>query len=187
MSIRSDIEKYVPWNRQEEKDRLLMLDFLDRGETPFLRENAVAHMTASAWIVNPARTKVLLCYHDVYDSWSWTGGHADGNEDLLAVALKEAAEETGALSVRPVMGKIFSLEILTVDGHEKKGEYVSSHLHMNVTYLLEADEDDRIRPREGENSAVGWFAPEEALQASSEPWFVRRIYSKLNAKLREQS
>jgi 8-oxo-dGTP pyrophosphatase MutT (NUDIX family) len=183
MSIRADIENYKPWNDQEEKDRRAILRFLDMAEAPFSRENTLAHMTASSWIVNRERTKVLLCYHTIYDSWSWTGGHADGNPDLLAVAVKEAAEETGIRSGNPVSKEIFSLEILTVDGHEKHGAYVSSHLHMNITYLLEADENDELKACEGENSAVRWFLLEEAPEASSEPWMVRRIYRKLNEKL----
>ena len=184
MKIVKDIEKYRPCNEQERHDQALILDFLNRNEDAFLRSNRLAHMTASAWIVNPARTKTLMVYHKLYDSWSWTGGHADGETDLLAVALKEAQEETGIVHVRPVSGEIFSLEVLTVDGHEKRGEYVSSHLHLNVTYLLEAEESDTLHICKEENSGVAWFTLEEALKASTEPWFVERIYKKLNGKLR---
>ena len=184
MKIVKDIEKSRPCNEQERHDQALILDFLSRNEDAFLRSNRLAHMTASAWIVNPARTKTLMVYHKLYDSWSWTGGHADGETDLLAVALKEAREETGIVHVRPVSGEIFSLEVLTVDGHEKRGEYVSSHLHLNVTYLLEAEESDTLRICKEENSGVAWFTLEEALKASTEPWFVERIYKKLNGKLR---
>ena len=80
---------------------------------------------------------------------------------------------------------IYSLEVLTVDGHEKRGEYVPSHLHLNVTYLLEADERDSLHICEAENSGVRWFTLEGALRASSEPWFVERIYKKLNAGLKQ--
>lgn len=85
--------------------------------------------------------------------------------------------------MRPVFPEIYSLEILTVDGHEKHGVYVSSHLHLNVTYLLEADPADPVRRKPDENSAVGWFPLEEAVAASTEPWFRERIYKKLNDKL----
>ena len=178
------IERFVPFNEQEERDRALILSFIRENENAFLRENKTAHMTASAWIVNRDLTKVLMCYHNIYDSWSWTGGHADGETELLNTALREAGEETGVREIKPVSEDIFSLEILTVDGHEKRGEYVSSHLHMNVTYLLEADEREALTVCEGENSAVGWFTLEDALKASTEPWFVKRIYSKLNEKLK---
>ena len=68
-------------------------------------------------------------------------------------------------------------------GHEKHGRYVSSHLHLNVTYLLEADPAAHIRPKLDENSRVGWFTPEGAMAASREPWYRERIYKKLNEKL----
>lgn len=183
MKILQDIEKYRPCCEQERRDKALILAFLGKNEDAFLRSNLLAHMTASAWIVNPARTKTLMVYHNIYDSWSWTGGHADGETDLLTVALREAREETGIEHVRPVSGEIFSLEVLTVDGHEKRGEYVSSHLHMNVTYLLEAEESETLHICREENSGVAWFRLDDALKASTEPWFVERIYQKLNKKL----
>ena len=179
MGIISDIVAYKPRNHQEEQDKAVIFHFLTTNADAFHRGNTIAHMTASAWIVNPDRSKVLLCYHNIFGSWTWTGGHADGERDLLKVALKEAKEETGLENIRPVDGKILSLEVLTVDGHEKRGEYVSSHLHMNVTYMLEADDTEELKVCKGENSAVAWFSPEDALKASSEPWFVKRIYSKL--------
>ena len=75
------------------------------------------------------------------------------------------------------------MEILTVDGHEKRGVYVPSHLHLNVTYLLEGDPASPVRCRPEENSRVGWFALADAPAVSSEPWMRERIYRKLNAKL----
>ena len=100
------------------------------------------------------------------------------------MALREVGEESGLTSVRPVSEDLFSLEILTVDGHEKRDRYVPSHLHLNVTYLLEADDAEPLVVKPDENSAVGWFGLAEAVAASSEPWFRERIYTKLNAKLR---
>ena len=185
MDMFSAIAAYRPCNEQETRDKAVILDFLSKNPDAYLRSNLIAHMTASAWVVNPARDKVLMVYHKLYDSWSWTGGHADGERDLLKVALREVREETGAEHVRPVSEDIYSLEVLTVDGHEKRGEYVPSHLHLNVTYLLEADERDSLHICEAENSGVRWFTLEGALRASSEPWFVERIYKKLNAGLKQ--
>jgi 8-oxo-dGTP pyrophosphatase MutT (NUDIX family) len=183
MDIRAAIAAYSPFNEQEAADKALILDFLQKNPDAFFRTNRIAHMTASAWVVNPARDRVLMVYHKIYDSWSWTGGHADGDEDLAAVALREVREETGVRSARLLAEEIFSLESLTVDGHEKHGAYVSSHLHLNVTYLLEADDADPLTVCEEENSGVRWFTLEDALKASTEPWFVERIYQKLNKKL----
>ena len=77
---------------------------------------------------------------------------------MLAVALREVREESGLTNVRPITEDIYSLEILSVDGHEKHGRCVPSHLHLNVTYLLEADPAAHIRPKLDENSRVGWFS-----------------------------
>ena len=180
-----DIEKYVPFNEQEERDRQLILSCLRRYDDLFTRDNTLAHMTASAWVVNPAHDRVLMAYHNIYSSWSWLGGHADGERDLAAVALREVREESGLERVSLASGNIFSLEALTVDGHIKRGRYVSSHLHLNVTYLIEADDAQPLRVKADENSAVRWFTPWGAVEASTEPWFREHIYTKLNQKLKE--
>jgi len=181
--ITDDILKYSPKCPQEESDKKIMLDFAAKNENAFLRENKTAHFTASSWIVNKDMTKVLMVFHKIYNSWSWTGGHADGDRDLLNVAIKEAKEETGLEHIIPLSEEILSLEIITVDGHEKRGEYVPSHLHLNVTYLLIADEGDRLFVKEDENSAVSWFYLDEAIEKSSEPWMAERIYKKINAQV----
>lgn len=184
-TVVEEILNYMPFNEEEDRDKMVILDYLSKNEDAFYRENKVSHMTASGWIVNKEKTKVLMAYHNIYHSWSWLGGHADGNEDLLSVALKEAKEESGVEHIRPLLDSIFSLEILSVDGHYKNGEYVPTHTHMNVTYLLEADENDPVFIKQDENSAVGWFALDKAVAASSEPWMKEHVYSKLNAKLRK--
>ena len=181
----NQIEDYKPFNEQEEVDKLLLLNWIRNNDNAFSRENTVAHITASAWVVNKDRSKVLMVYHNIYNSWSWLGGHADGETDLLSVALREVKEEAGITNVKPVSEEIFSLESLTVDGHVKKGNYISSHLHLNVTYLLEADSDEAVSIKADENSGVAWFFPEEALKKSTEPWFVTNVYSKLLEKMKQ--
>ena len=85
------------------------------------RENAFAHLTSSGFILNENKDKVLMIYHNLYNSWAWTGGHADGEDDLLEVAIKEAKEETGVVNIHPLSTQIMSLDILPVWGHMKKG------------------------------------------------------------------
>ena len=126
--------------------------------------------------------------HDVnHGKWIGVGGKFEFQESPEDCLLREVREESGLASVRPVSEDLFSLEILTVDGHEKRGRYVPSHLHLNVTYLLEADDTETLAVKPDENSAVGWFGLDEAVAASSEPWFRERIYAKLNAKLRSRA
>ena len=179
MSLFQEIENYEPLNEQEARDKEVMLKYILNNENCLMRENLIAHFTVSLWTVNQARTKTLMVYHNIYQSWSWIGGHADGIEDLCSVAMRELQEETGVSNASLVSRDIFSLEILTVDGHIKKGAYVPSHLHLNVTYLAEADENEKLVVNEEENQAVKWWTFEEALKASTEPWFVENVYKKL--------
>lgn len=176
--LKQKIKEYIPYNEQETKDKQVMLDFMANQEVVLTRENEIAHFTASAWVWNKEHTKVLMVYHNIYKSWSWTGGHADGEADLLAVAIREVQEETGLKKVNPIKEDIFSLEIITVEGHVKRGAFVSSHLHINLTYLLEADEKENLEVKADENSGVKWFLAEEVVAASNEPK-MREIYEKL--------
>ena len=114
------IQAYHPFNEQEATDKATLLDLLAQNADISRRDNLMAHLTASAWVVNPERTKVLMAYHNLYNSWAWLGGHADGDHNLAAVAEKEAREEAGLQDVRLVSDDIFSLEILTVDGHKRR-------------------------------------------------------------------
>ena len=178
----SQIEHYVPFNDQEKADKAQILAFLRSGAELITRDNPVVHLTASAWVVSPDRSQVIMVYHNLYCSWSWMGGHADGDWDLLRVAKKEVMEECGLPELTVVSPDIFSLEILSVAGHEKKGRYLSSHLHLNVTYLFEADPAQPLRIKPDENSAVGWVRVEDIPQKTNEAWFRERIYSKLCEK-----
>lgn len=184
-NLRKEIAEYIPYNDQEKIDKEMMLQLIDNNfDTILTRENKIAHFTASAWAVNKERTKVLMIYHNIYKSWAWTGGHADGESDLLGTAIREIKEETGVKEVKPVQNEIFSLEALTVDGHIKKSKYVSSHIHLNLTYLLEVDEKQKLFQKEDENSGVKWVPIEEVERASTEEWIKTKIYRKLNEKLK---
>lgn len=173
------IKDFSPDCVQEQRDKEIMLRFAEKNPDCLLRSNGTAHFTASAWIVNRQRTKVLFVYHRIYDSWSWVGGHADGEPDLAKVALKEAREETGITCGRLAGNGIFSLEILTVEAHVRKGEYVAPHLHFNLTYLVEADENEELTLNEDETKGVKWFYFADALNASSEEKMKERVYKKL--------
>lgn len=186
MELREKIEKYVPYNEQEEKDKNTILKYMDTFEDTLTRNNEFRHFTASAWVVNKERTKVLMIYHNIYKSWAWTGGHADGESDLLSVAVREVKEETGVENVKVLDDDIFSLEIVCVNGHIKRGKYVSSHVHLNVTYLLEVDENETLRIKEDENSGVKWVPIDEVEVTSNERWVKDKVYRKLNEKLRKR-
>lgn len=187
MALIDDIRAYRPVNEQEQADKLVILRALENDPNCFDR-SAQAHMACSIWTVDPTLTQTLLVYHNIYDSWSWIGGHADGGRDLAAVALRELSEETGMANAQLVdcgPGGVYSIEVLTVDGHVKRGEYVSSHLHLNVTYLAVADPREAVRMKPDENSGVRWAPIEDAVRLSTEPWIRDRIYRKLIDKLQD--
>lgn len=187
MALIDDIHAYRPVNEQEQADKLVILRALENDPNCFDR-SAQAHMACSIWTVDPTLTQTLLVYHNIYDSWSWIGGHADGERDLAAVALRELSEETGMANAQLVdcgPGGVYSIEVLTVDGHVKRGEYVSSHLHLNVTYLAVADPREAVRMKPDENSGVRWAPIEDAVRLSTEPWIRDRIYRKLIDKLQD--
>lgn len=179
-----EIRNYNPFNEQEKQDKKVALDYITTFPNILTRENEFAHMTASSWIVNKDRTKVLMIFHNIYQSWAWTGGHADGEDNLRNVAIRETMEETGIKNIKPLQEDIFSLELLCVDGHVKRGKYVSSHIHINVTYLLEADESEALAIKEDENSGVRWIDIDDAVQISNEK-NMKVVYTKLNKKLNQ--
>lgn len=176
------IKGYKPGNEQEEAEKEIMLEFIRNNENCLLRENKIAHFTASSWIVNGNRTKTLMAYHNIYQSWAWTGGHADGEEDLEEVAVREAKEETGVGSIQVLSHEPLSLEILCVNSHYKKGIFVPSHLHFNVTYLLQADEKEEVKIKADENSGVKWIDLQQAPLITTEEC-MKEIYKKLNSRV----
>ena len=181
--LKEKIENYKPYNEQEVKDKQMMLRYINTFDNILIRDNEFVHFTASSWAVNPEKTKVLMIYHNIYQSWTWTGGHSDGEADLLKVAIKELKEETGVENVKILKDDIFSLEALTVDGHWKKGKYISSHIHLNLTYLLEVDEKEILHKKRDENSGVKWVPIEEINKISKEEWIKKHIYWKLNKNM----
>lgn len=106
MNSRDALEKvlirYQPWNEQEETDRAVMLCLLREQPDIFLRQNQSAHFSASSWIVDAKREQTLMAYHKLYDAWAWTGGHADGEADLLAVRFGKHRKKREFMRARSV-------------------------------------------------------------------------------------
>ena len=178
------IVRFSPRDGREEREKAMILELAAQyGDGILSRESDFAHMTASSIIVSPDRKRTLMAFHKIYNSWAWTGGHADGESDFEAIARREAQEETGIMNLRRLGDGPASLEILPVWAHIKRGKHVGSHLHLNVSYLFEADESLPLRIAQDENSAVGWIEVDKLCQFVSEPPMIpiyERLLSRVN-------
>ncbi len=173
---------YEPVNYQEKNDLTQILRLMAQYDDLLWRTNSLFHFTTSGFVVNDAQTKVLMVYHHIYQSWSWTGGHADGATDLLLKAIDETKEETGLKKVLPLAKQLAAVDILPVQGHWKNGHYISAHLHLNCAYLLRADEQNLLHHCPAENGAAAWLAIEQLEQLVGEP-FMLLVYRKLIERL----
>lgn len=159
MNYITELINYTPNNEQEFQDKILFLESLLKYPDILNRENKLAHFTASAFIVNQTHTKVLFVYHNIFNSWAGVGGHADGDDDLLFVALKETQEETGLHKedIKILSKSFICIDSLPIFAHMRKNKYVNAHTHFNVTYLFEANENLPIRNSPSENSNIAWL------------------------------
>ncbi|SHI69593.1 ADP-ribose pyrophosphatase YjhB, NUDIX family [Clostridium cavendishii DSM 21758] len=181
------IESYKPYNKEEEKEKALSIKYIKNFNDIFERKNELIHITSSAWIINKSKDKVLMVHHNIYNSWSWVGGHADGDNDLLKVALKETREETGIENIRILSNDIFSIDILNVKAHYRRGEYVAPHLHLSIAYLFEADENEKTRIKEDENSGVKWIEIGKVMEYTKNEPHMQKLYSKFINKINKEA
>ena len=179
-----EISKYKAYDKKEEIDKEVILDFIKNNEDVLTRNNKIAHFTTSAWITNKNRDKILMIHHNIYNSWAWVGGHADGDSDLFHVINKEIEEETGLVNLKCLYDGIFGINIVTEKKKKKKKKIVNSHLHFDVEYLFEADDSIPLRVKEDENSGVQWIDIDQVNNYSKEEK-MKPIYTRLTNKLKE--
>lgn len=177
--ILSKIKNYQPLNEQEEKDKEELIWLIETyKEKAFTRDLKFGHITSSAIVVDETHKYILMGYHNIYQSMAWLGGHADGEFDLEMLAEREVLEETGLDDLKLIYENISSLEILSVDGHYKRGKFVSTHLHYNVTYLFEGDMTKPTRIKSDENSSVKWLPINELYEYVKNDHDMYHIYMK---------
>ena len=184
MDLRKQIEEFVPFNEQEESDKKYFLKFIDTFDDVLTRNNVFGHFSSSAFVVNKERNKMLIVYHIINDGWIYPGGHADGEEDLLSVAVREVEEETG-LKAKVLDEKIYAIQANSVQPHIKRGKFVSAHTHLDVIYIMEADDSIPLVYREDESKGVKWIPFEQAEDNTMVP-FIRPIHKKIIEKLKEE-
>ena len=126
-------------------------EFLASGEELQGKANPRRHITASTWIVNPARTRVLLTHHVNLGIWVQLGGHTDEGEDWTAAALREAQEESGLADLRLVTAGLFDLDIHPIPARGANPR----HDHYDLRFLVEADDTAPLTVSE-ESHDLAW-------------------------------
>lgn len=173
-SLLEQLQRYVAADANEEKMRKRLLSFVADEERCFERSLATGHITGSAFVVDRERTHTLLHHHRRLDKWLQLGGHADGEADVLNVALREAREESGLEEFRPVTPAIFDVDIHGIPARGAEPE----HLHYDVRYLLEADRTQAlgISP---ESKALAWVPLSGVAGLTSEKSMLRMVHKAL--------
>ncbi len=158
------LQKYAERHPEQKITADRMLDFVRSTPHCFERSHAAGHMTGSAWLLNPAGDKALLTLHHNLQRWMQTGGHADGDPDILRVALKEAEEESGITGIVPISGEIFDIDIHLIPTRPAKGE--PAHYHYDVRYLLRAPHEQYAISHESDDLA--WWSAEDFATRAAE-------------------
>ena len=133
--LKTLLESYAPADKEELRFKSEMLSFLSAHPNCFERSLIQGHFTASAWLLNPDKSKALMMHHAKLGQWFQLGGHCDGDPDVLAVALKEAAEESGLGQIKPIFQNIFDLDIHLIPDNPKE----KAHYHYDIRFLLQAE------------------------------------------------
>lgn len=175
-TLRDQLNNYQPFNDHEAQMVLRLQHFLDStcNQDPFARELAGAapehgHVTGSAWIINKAHTECIMLHHAKLGKWVQPGGHCDGDANVMAVAQREAEEETG-LHVTALQNGIFDVDIHEIPEYWN----TPAHLHFDVRYLFMADQEQPIVSNH-ESRAVRWTSLDEALLLSGEETVARMV------------
>jgi 8-oxo-dGTP pyrophosphatase MutT (NUDIX family) len=169
-SLISLLEAYTPSDATDAAARIRILHFVRSHDDCFERSLLEGHVTGSAWIVNASRTRCLLTHHRKLDRWLQLGGHADGQTDALEVAMREAREESGLTSLRPVSDAIFDCDVHPIPGRTSEPE----HFHYDVRFLLEADDAEPLVLSE-ESKELAWVALADVASLESDESVMRMV------------
>lgn len=171
--IITKINDFEPSTEEGKNTKNRFLEFISKNPVDcFLRSNLTGHITASAFVIDPVKHEILLIEHKKLNKWLQPGGHCDGDEDTLAVAIKEVWEETGVVII-PTGQKIIDLDIHTIP--ERKG--VPEHEHFDVRYVFETDSSLPLTQNH-ETTDLRWI-PFEELDNFTRENSIFRIISKI--------
>jgi 8-oxo-dGTP pyrophosphatase MutT (NUDIX family) len=165
------LRAYAPVDPQEREMLARMCEFAAAHQDCCERSLTVGHMTGSAWVVDREREHALLTHHRKLGRWLQLGGHADGNADLLEVALREVREESGLTRLRVLQPGPFDVDVHEIPGRGSEPR----HFHYDVRFLLEADRSEELVVSE-ESHALAWLPLRElAVRADLEESLARMV------------
>lgn len=162
------LREYRPYDQHERDMYETLVRFVETETDCFERHLQIGHITGSAWIIDRNRSQALLTHHFKLDRWLQLGGHADGDPDILRVALREAREESGLEDIRPISQTIFDVDVHPIPA--RGGE--PRHLHYDVRFLLEADSDAPL-VISGESKDLAWIPLADIAQVTTEQSIAR--------------
>lgn len=175
--------RFQPQTENEKQARdLLLAAWKAEGSDLLFRENS-AHITVSAFVMNFEMDKTLMVYHNLMQTYTWPGGHADGDMDLAAVALREVQEETGIPDAFLVSSDILSVSVFAVPSHTKHGAQVPAHIHYSVCYGFLSTERQAPRVKPDENSDVSWLPVDALADYCDEPEMLP-VYARIVRQMR---
>ena len=169
------LTNHQPFTPEETQFKQQMIKFINQNTDCFERTLLIGHITGSAWIVDKSHKFTLLTHHRKLDKWFQTGGHCDGNSNVLNVAIKEAMEETGLTDIQVINADIFDIDIHIIP--ERKG--VFSHLHYDVRFLLEADMNEPLIIS-SESSNLAWVELSKVTQLNDSQSIMRMVSKMLS-------
>lgn len=146
------------------------LQFVQSQPDCLERTCAPGHLTGSAWVVSPDRSKVLLTHHRKLDKWLQLGGHADGDPDLWSVARREALEESGLRGLRAVTPFVFDVDRHAIPEHAG----VPKHFHYDLRFLFEADPTERLSVT-SESKELAWVPLKDVQRLNPEESMLRMV------------
>jgi 8-oxo-dGTP pyrophosphatase MutT (NUDIX family) len=169
------LDRLNPFTIEETAALAQLRQFLQMSDNPYDRSNLIAHVVADAWIVNPARTHVLMVEHKLNKCWMAPGGHCDGDPDVMAGALREAQEEAGLTDLKPLLnGNIFTLNSGHVPLRTRNGVVEPDHIHFDVCFAFEA-QDNAALAISDESTGLQWIALSEIENYNTFPSHRHRI------------
>lgn len=152
-SLQELLQRYVSSYSEEKVYKRQILEFINEHPDCFERSCQIGHITASAWLLSKDGTEALMLHHKKLNRWLQLGGHCDGDGDVLAVAIKEAQEESGIQDIRAVSGEIFDIDIHLIPASPKRNE--KAHYHYDVRFLLQVQSDETV-VKNSESNELRW-------------------------------